>query len=259
MITLFILSGRNPVRADTGYNINETIAPYTYQYWQFSLQQGDGIYSHFRITSGNDVYFFITDQEGHNDVQATGETSRVYKSHTFQVEGGIQHYWNYTIPQADTWYVYFSKALWAPVDALEVTVVGVIREDTDPPITSIQVNNANNLTGSVIIVFSAVDSGFPISSISLYIDNEIEATSFNNNQVNGLSYSDTFEWDTRTTSNGVHEVKIDAWDALNHRQTSVFHVNVNNPELLIGIEVILIVVVLFAALSLCMLSRPRMR
>lgn len=175
----------------------------------FSLKEGEGIFGEFRILYGEQVYFFIVDENGHEDIQSFREASTGYLENTYERKNGTWHEWRFIAPHESTWYVYFSKAWLAPVSAETVCIEGFIERDTEAPFVIFEIP-AGNLTGVVTLRVTAIDNGFPIKGTSIYVDGNLDSSySF---EEDSKSWEFNLNWDTSGYENGEHLLEVRVWD-----------------------------------------------
>lgn len=239
------------VNADTGFEIDSvTIDAYETKCYSFELAENDGLYGRFRINYGDEIYFFIVDQNGHQEILSGKEASTGYLEKVYQRNNGEWHEWRFIAPHSSTWYVYYSKALFAPVSGETVCIEGYVKQDTDAPWLIVSLPEGN-LTGTITITVQAGDEGFPISGISLYIDGVREKQYSLQDK---MQISTKIAWDTSGYDEGEHSLTIQVWDQLGHSSSHSETVVVQHAEF--PIVTIVIIVAAFALVGLvCLLIR----
>lgn len=110
---------------------------------------------------------------------------------------------------------------WGRVNAANaLTMASTISTTSAPPTVSfVTPANGSTVAGSVTVQVSATDSN-PISSVTVYLDNAVVATS------TAAPY--TFSWNSATASNGNHTMSATAKDAAGNSATASISIGVNN-------------------------------
>ena len=131
LIVIMFLVWCVPVRANTGYDVDVKVDSGEVKYYSFDLAEGNGLYGRFRINYGQQIHFFIVDQDGHQAIESGTAASTAYLEKTYDRNNGSWYSWRFIATHNSTWYVYFSKAFGAPVTAETVSLEGYVRQDTD--------------------------------------------------------------------------------------------------------------------------------
>jgi hypothetical protein len=242
------LSLAKGVKADAGYEIDSIrIEAGETKVYSFVLSEGDGLYGSFRINYGEQIYFFIVDQDGHDEIRSGTSASTGYLEKTYARNDGKWYDWRFIAPHQSTWYVYYSKAYFAPVSGETVSIEGYAKQDTDSPTLWVNIPEGN-LTGSVTITVQARDEGFPISGLNLYVDGaRVKQFSFQDNK----QISTQITWDTSGYEEGEHSVTTQVWDQLGHAASYSEIVTVQHADLPVAGFVI---VAVFLVGILCLVS-----
>lgn len=212
LILAVIAQGATYVKGDTVYNeTNVTVPAYSVITRNIYLEESGGMAGWFRITSGDGIHFFIVDSVGHNEIQSTGSAATAYKAGDYARGSGGWYYWNFTAPLSDTWYVYFSNALFTAYAGIEDQLDIVINTETAPPAILAPMLQSP-VSGIVTIEFTAIDDCFPVERVELYVDGVLEETVMNDNMVSGYRFESSIMWDTNLVDNGNHTVTLRAYD-----------------------------------------------
>ncbi len=260
ILTSIILSGIiTESDATTMYNETDyAVNAYTYAFFAVDLQSGEGMGGWFRITVGDGIYFFIVNQEGHDEIQESGTASNPQLESDYISDDGRWYYWNFITPTTDTWYVYFSKAWGTTFAGIDGTLDIIIRKDTEPPVVHAQ-NLPNSVSGDIVIEYQAVDDCFPVEKVEFYVDFELIETDYNPNTDSGYIFDGQFTWHTTNWENGNYTISFRAYDTLNHASV---HYVLGTTEVLngdLGLFVLVGMTVIVISFSWVILQRIRFK
>ena len=175
--------------------------------------EGTGLMGSFRVTSGNDITFYIVDSDNYNKLK-NGEQFECYLLH--EKVGSLK--WKFRVPYSDTWYIIFDNT-YSIITSKHV--VGWDGIDRTPPEISINLYDGETVDGYVHIYASADDNHFDVGYIDIRIDGDCVA----------YSYSDSvdYSWDTTEYTNGYHTIEVYAQDTVGNWGSKEISVYVNNP------------------------------
>jgi hypothetical protein len=224
MICAFLTTAPIPGMADTGEDFTSyRIDPGEYYFVPLELNQGEGLYSRFHITYGEGIYFFIVDQDGHDDIMGGGQAQTGYEENIYYADDGKWYYVSFIALHSSTWYVWFSKVSGAPLAGSSATIEGHVRKDTDGPLILDFVVPEGNISRTIEVQYHVRDLGFPIVKVSLYANETIVVSVDDPPQehyTNGFDVSGVLIWDTRLQDSGRFVLKVVAIDGLGHVGTS---------------------------------------
>ncbi len=197
---------------DYVYNFEETISAGSYWSLSWDRSQGDGVYGDFDVTSGNDVDFFICDEEEY-EKWTNGESASVY--HLQEKTGGYS--FEFRIPYSDKWYFVFSNT-YSLITAK--IVQGSLCRDLTPPSIDMNLDSGATYSGIKEITATITEQTFEIGSVTLYIDG-----SQKDYETDG---SFSYSWDTEGYSDGSHTIKLVASDNVGNSDYHEIIVYVSN-------------------------------
>ena len=149
-----------------------------------SRDGGTGYYGSFEVTSGNDIDFFICDEENYN-LWVNGQSASVYL-----LQQRIGSYsWSFRIPHTDTWHFIYSNE-YSIVTSKHV--VGDQYIDHTPPTINSNLYSGINVDGLKSITAEISDAHFSVQEVNLRIDGVIVHKEYDSS----FSYS----WDTSQVS-----------------------------------------------------------
>lgn len=230
----------------------------------FELDGGMALYARFHITYGPGIYFFIVDQDGHDDIMAGTPASTVYREDTYSADDGQWYYVEFQVPHQSTWHVWWSKYSGAPSSDQAATIEGHVRIDIEGPEIIEFGANKMNLSGSTEIKFDLIDRGYPISRIGVFA-NDTQLLSIDepdyDHYITGFRVSGSIAWDTAKWEDGTYVLRIVAWDSLGHRSESIQTVYVKNGPISKFVAMLLsylpILITIAAAFVICCICFSR--
>ena len=207
MISCVDLSG------DLNWSFTVDVPAGGYYYRYAYRSEGTGLIGSFRVTSGNDITFFIVDSDDFEKL----ENDKPFNCYLLHEKVGSLK-WKFKVPYSDTWYIVFDNT-YSIITSKHV--VGWDGIDRTPPEISINLNDGEAVEGYVHIFASAYDKHFDVAYIDIRIDGDCVA----------YSYSDSvdYSWDTTEYTNGYHTIEVYAQDTVGNWGSKEISVYVNNP------------------------------
>jgi len=184
----------------------------SYQSFYAYRYEDNALYGSFDVYSGGGIDFCILDQDNY-DLWESGYSATAYEIN-YNV-GSLD--WYFIVPYDAWWYILYDNT----DDYLyQAHVVGTHRIDTTAPTIDLNLVDGSTYSGVTEITVSAVDEGFGVYMIDLYIDDVLT----------DAIYDDylTYDWQTSSLSDGEHTVRVRATDNVGHVQTEEIDIIVSN-------------------------------
>lgn len=198
--------------ADTHNHYDESIGPGS-AWWvrAYNYQSGTGFYGDF-TTTGNDISFFLVDEENFN-LWYDGESFYSKKS-AHDVYSGSYEYKSTT--SGDYYFIFSNRDafFWTTTLSFDFYV------DKTPPAFSVNLNSGTTYSDIKVITVSATDTKFDVGSIKLYVDSVLKKTEYDG--------SFSYNWDTRDYANNQHTIRVTVSDNVGNSDYREYIVNVNN-------------------------------
>jgi hypothetical protein len=192
-------------RTDATSNKTYNITSYHYQNYSYPKSNVTGqdikeIYGNFN--SNSDISFFICNSTIFEEWnEKWNSTENVSLSEVYNYQLAVSSYsWAFRIPYNETWQIVFYNN---GSKIISLTASFSIHS-TPPIVTLIGVYENETMSGTVTLQANAASTYFNITSMEIFIDGFLLATSTSNH----ISYT----WDTTKRNNGWHYIDVAAED-----------------------------------------------
>lgn len=143
------INGNVNVRGDLNWSFAIDVPAGAYYYRYAYRERGMGLIGSFRVTSGNDITFFIVDSENFEKL-SNGQEFLCYLYH--EKIGSLT--WKFRVPYSDTWYIIFDNT-YSFITTKHVE--GWDGIDFTPPRITLNIRDGQVLRGVVAITATAED------------------------------------------------------------------------------------------------------